>query len=278
MLLKTIFKLILKRPFYLGQDRIYNYLFKRGLLNQGEMLTKPIKGQGNFSIKCDTATWIGAKIYYTGDYEPALKEIFKKYIAKGNYVFDVGANIGFHTLFFAELVGESGKVIAFEPVNFNYAALIANIGLNNFAQIETRNIALGNKNEQMTISAEQTSKNPGTFNLFDQNGDTIINCHIGDELREIKQLERLDFIKIDVEGYESFVILGLLETIKKHKPKIVFEFDRHYHQKTGLPNEYIFNVLKDLGYRFLHVYKDGPKEINNFENLVSGNIVALPNE
>jgi FkbM family methyltransferase len=276
MVIKPLFKLLLNRPFFRGQDRIFNFLFVRGLLDQGEMITKPIKG--NFKIKCDTSTWIGAKIFYTGDYEAALKEVFKASIKEGDYVLDIGANIGFHTLFFAELTGERGKVIAFEPVLFNYNALKANLERNNFTQIEIKNIALSHKNEQIRISAEQTSKNPGTFNLFDQSGDVVIDCYIGDELPEILALDRLDFIKIDVEGYESFVIQGLLATIKKHKPKIVFEFDRNYHQKTGLPNAFIFNILKELGYHFFHVYKDGPKPIAHFEDLVSGNILALPND
>jgi FkbM family methyltransferase len=273
MLLKNIAKIILRRSFFKGQDRIFNYLFKKNKLNQGWRTVKPI--QGNFKINCDTATWIGAKIVYTGNYEPALKSVFQSNIKKGDRVLDVGANIGFHTLFFAELVGDKGSITAFEPVPYNFEVLNRNISLNNFHHIKTKNIALGNKNEQISIAADEKSTNPGTFNLFDQSGDTLITCCIGDE---IIGDEKVDFIKIDVEGYESFVIQGLLETIKKNRPKIIFEYDVNYHKKTGLAKDYIFSLLDALNYRFMHIYQEGPMVLDNFNELKSGNILALPND
>lgn len=273
MLLKNIARFILKRPLFKGQDRLFNYLFKKNNLNKGWRIVKPI--QGNFKINCDTATWIGAKIVYTGNYEPALKKVFKSILKKGDHVLDVGANIGFHTLYFAELVGERGHVTAFEPVPYNFETLNYNVNLNNFKHIKTKNIALGSKNEQINIAADEKSTNPGTFNLFDQSGNTLITCCIGDE---IIGNERVDFIKIDVEGYESFVIQGLFETIKKNRPKIIFEYDIHYHKKTGLAKDYIFTFLSELNYRFMHIYQDGPKNLDKFDKLQSGNILAIPND
>jgi FkbM family methyltransferase len=273
MILEKIYKFLLRRSFFKGQDRLFNYLFKKNKLNYGWRTVNPI--QGNFIINCDTNTWIGAKIVYTGNYETALKKVFKSNLKKGDYVLDVGANIGFHTLYFAELVGETGQVTAFEPVPYNFETLNYNISLNNFKHIKTKNIALGSKNEQISIAADEKSTNPGTFNLFDQSGNTLITCSIGDE---VIGNEKVDFIKIDVEGYESFVIQGLLETIKKNRPKIIFEYDIHYHKKTGLTKDFIFSLLSELNYRFLHVYQDGPKILDNFDNLHSGNILAIPND
>src|SRR5690606_34858412 len=96
-------------------------------------IAKPIIG--NFKINVNTANYIDACIYYTGDYEPYLKKHFVKYIKEGDVVLDVGANIGFHTLYFAELVGTSGKVFAIEPIDINFNALTVNCNLNNFSNI-----------------------------------------------------------------------------------------------------------------------------------------------
>ena len=63
-------------------------------------------------------------------------------------------------------------------------------------------------------------------------------------------------IKIDVEGYESFVIQGMLETIKNNRPKIIFEYDVNYHNKTGLAKDYIFSLLCNLNYPIMAPYKD----------------------
>ncbi|WP_161805839.1 FkbM family methyltransferase [Pedobacter sp. Hv1] len=228
---------------------------------------------GNFQIGCDTSTWIGARIVYLGDYEPELKKVFQTHIEADYTILDVGANIGFHTLFFRDLVGKKGKVIAFEPIPLNFESLNRNIALNGFKNIEVHQIALSNKNETISIVADVNSTNPGSFNLFDQNGDITVTCRIGDE---IIITEKVDFIKIDVEGYESFVIDGLMKTITKFKPKIIFEYDNNYHKKTGLPANYIFSKIEPLGYHFFMVELSGVKKITTFENLRSGNIVAIP--
>jgi len=268
----SLYKFILRRPFFRGQDRFFSYLFSHGKLGRQTVTVKPL--EGDFKICCDPSTWIGAKVIYTGNYEAAIKKIFKSVIKKGDRILDIGANIGFHTLYFAELTGNSGNVIAFEPVPHNYSALNFNIGLNNFKHITAKNIALSNKNELILIAADVSSPNPGAYNLFDKNGDISVNCFVGDE---IINNDRVDFIKIDVEGYESFVIDGLLQTIKNNKPKIIFEYDKHYHQKTGRSEDYVFVLLASLGYHFQYIYNDGLQTISNFQKMVSGNILALPN-
>lgn len=272
MIAQKLYRLILRRPFFRGQDRIFNYLFIRNRLSKKPQIVSPIIG--NFKINCNPLTWIGAKIIYTGDYESELKKIFKSNISKGDYILDVGANVGFHTLYFAELTGSNGKVSAFEPVPHNFEALTFNVSINSFENVITKQVALGNKNEQLNIAADLNHPNPGSYNLFDQRGNTLINCVIGDEMIGD---DKVDFIKIDVEGYESFVIDGLLQTIKKNRPRIIFEYDKYYHRKTGLPENHILLLLDSLNYHFFHINQKGTKVLDNFQNIKSGNILAIPN-
>ena len=262
--------MILRRPHFNGQDRIFNFLFNKKLLQKGNEIVEPING--NFSIQCDTNTWIGAKIVYNGDYEPMLKQVFKQHIHNGNTVLDIGANIGFHSLYFAELVGNNGQVIAFEPVPVNFEKLNYNISLNNFRNIFPHNSALGNKTEQLSIAVDENSSNPGAYNLFDHSGDILINCLVGDE---ILGHEKVDFIKIDVEGYESFVFDGLRKTIHKNRPRIVFEYDSNYHLKTNLPKDYIFSLLRPMNYSFFTITTGGLTKIDDINKIKSANILAL---
>lgn len=271
-LISFIIKKLLRRPFFRGQDRIFNFFFKNKLLQNGHIIGSPLIG--NFKIVCDTNTWIGSRIVYLGDYEPFLKSHFKKHINLGDTVLDIGANIGLHTLYFAELAGAKGKVIAFEPVPANFKKLRANIELNQFKNIQPENIALGHKNETIKIAADENSTNPGSFNLFDREGENEIICKIGDE---ILNNEKIDFIKIDVEGYESHVIDGLFETIKKNRPKIIFEYDPNYQLKTGLPKDYIFKKLLPLKYSFKLIHHQNIKDLIDFDNVLDGDILALPN-
>lgn len=273
MTIKRIYRAILRRPSFKGQSRLFNYLFKRNKLANGLMTVKPLLG--NFLINCDTKTWIGAKIVYTGDYETPLKEVFKSIIKKGDRVLDIGANIGFHTLFFADLVGHEGLVYAFEPVEYNYQSLKYNVGLNQFQNVRLRNIALGNKNEDLNIVADEHSNNPGSFNLFSKDGNVTVKCHVGDE---IVREQRIDFIKIDVEGYEAFVLDGLIKSIKQNRPKIIFEYDLNYHQKTGLPPDYIFDFFEQLNYKLFEIKQTGLQELTDFAKLSSENILAIPHE
>ncbi|MCZ4221791.1 FkbM family methyltransferase [Pedobacter rhodius] len=271
--MQNLYKFILRRPFFRGQDRLFNYFFINQKFKKQTIAVKPL--EGNFKINCDCNTWIGGKIVYTGDYEPELKKIFKSIINPGDYILDVGANIGFHTLYFAQLTGGKGLVTAFEPIPDNYKSLNNNIQLNNFSNIITHNVALSNKKEQISIQVDLKSTNPGAYNLFELNGDVPIECVVGDD---IVDNQKVDFIKIDVEGYESYVLDGLIETIKKNKPKIIFEFDQDYHRKTSRSEDYILFLLASLGYQFQYINRDGLKTIESFKNLVSGNILALPNE
>lgn len=271
MILSSIFRKILRRAHFNGQDRLFNFLFNKQLLQKGDVIVEPLIG--NFKIQCNTNTWIGAKIAYNGDYEPSLKKVFKQNISAGDTVLDIGANIGFHTLYFAELAGPNGKVIAFEPVPVNFEKLKFNIGLNSFNNISPQNIALGSKNEQITIGIDENSTNPGAYNLFDHSGNVMINCLIGDE---VVVNEKINFIKIDVEGYESFVFEGLIKTINRDKPKIVFEYDSNYHLKTNLPKDYIFTLLAPFNYIYYAITPAGLTKIEDINTIKSANILALP--
>lgn len=271
MINKSILKKILRRSSFLGQYRLFHYLFVRQELNIGNQITSPLIG--NFKINCDTSTWIGAKIMFTGDYEPELKSIFKQYINKGDTLIDVGANIGFHSLYFAELTGITGKVICFEPVPYNFKSLLHNISLNSYSNIYPHNLALSNKAEEFSISINEESINPGAFNLFNKGEGTSIKCQIGDEM--LKE-ETVNFIKIDVEGYESFVIDGLKQTIAKQKPYIIFEFDRNYQQKSELSADHIFEILTPLGYNFFEVTNNGLVRFD-LDKVKSCNVFAKPN-
>jgi len=273
-MMDSLYKFILRRPSFRGQDRIFGYLFTNGKLDKQVAKVKPL--DGNFEITCNPSTWIGAKIIYTGDYEPSLKKIFRSLIKEGDHVLDIGANIGFHTLYFAELVGPSGIVTAFEPVLVNYKALSTNIAINEVQNIIAKNIALGIENETINIRADENSTNPGAYNLFDKEGNVVIECRIGDEV--VMDNENVDFIKIDVEGYETFVLEGLMTTITKQRPIIIFEYDIHYHKKTGLPEDHIFSMLSEVGYSFEYITKDGLQTLANFKGIKSANILARPHE
>lgn len=268
--MKFLYRLLLRRPFFRGQYRLFFYLFNRNKLQlEHPIETAPLKGK--FKLICDTKTLIGAQIHYLGDYEGYIKAAFQQHIKPGNTVLDVGANIGFHTLYFSELVGNQGKVLAFEPVKYNFEKINDNIALNGYTNITLYQLALGNSNETFSIKARQDDSNPGTFNLFEK-GDLEIKCVIGDDV--IK--EKIDFIKIDVEGYELYAFQGLKKIIEINKPKIVFEYDRNYQLRTQQDSKAIFEFLALLNYSFHEIKHEGLVPIEDFTSMIAGDVLALP--
>lgn len=276
MRLKSLYRCILRRQGFKGQFRIFAWLFNHGKLGG---IKKTVTSLNNdFKINVDTHNFIEASIYYLGDYEPWVKKHFKFLIQPGDIVLDVGANIGFHSLYFSTLTGAKGKVIAIEPVYQNFSALENNICLNNFDNIITVQKALANETKEIQIHIDPEAKNPGAFSLLEQGiKNTSISCVKGDELVNKLGLKKINFIKIDVEGYELEALKGLSSTIESSRPVIIFEYDRAYQVKALNAPDAIFLFLNSFNYRFECIDGYGHTKAFEFNNAVSSaEIIAYP--
>lgn len=252
------------------------WFFNNRLLGGISTITKPLNG--GFSLNVDTNNFIDASIYFSGDYESYLKTHYKQLIKPGDYVIDVGANIGFHSMYFAELAGQDGKVFAFEPIQQNYRALISNLDLNHFKQVIPEQIALANENKEIEIHIDPTITNPGAYNLLSKGiKNTRIICKKGDEFLKDRGIDKINFIKIDVEGYEHEVLKGLKNTIVRERPVIIFEYDRNYQLKMNSSAAEIFEFFKDLNYEFNKIDGYGNKTPFFYNDQIQGaEILALP--
>lgn len=172
-----------------------------------------------------------------------LPQIFN-YINYGDVVIDCGAFIGDHTVAYAKRVGETGTVFAFEPSLEAYECLKHN------AKSEERviiyNGGLGSHHHKAIIN--NVADNSGMNYLTD--GDEGVQILTIDSLN----LSKLDFIKIDCEGYELEVLKGGVETIKRLKPKMLIEINQMTLDRVGIKREDIFSFLRDLGYEYKNIY------------------------
>lgn len=269
-------RLIIRRKLFKGQFRLFLWLNNHNWLTPIKTITKPIIG--NFNLQIDTSNFIESCIYHTGDYEPYLKKQFAILINDGDCVLDVGANIGFHTMYFAELAGNTGKIFAFEPIPVNFLALKQNLSLNGFGQITAEEIALGNETNTIKIHIDPGLKNPGAYTLLSHGkANTYITCVKGDEYLDNKKIDHVDFIKIDVEGYEYEVLKGLKKTIAHSRPIVNFEYDRNYQLRQNEDPAAVFNFFADLNYTFYQVDGYGKREIFNYRDDIQGaEIIAFP--
>ena len=206
-----------------------------------------ITNEGYAIISDDTHIGKWVKQNKRLDFDQNTLPFILKYIKKGDVIIDAGANIGAYSYAFLNKT-EDGLVVSFEPNQDAFECLSYNLQF--YKNSVVFNCALGDKSGKVSIVKD---KNAGaTHCVFDPVGD--INMRTIDSYN----LQKVDFIKIDVEGFESFVLTGAIKTIQKFKPTMLIEINRGALEKNGMTSENIFSFLYMMGYSCKNIY---PNEI-----------------
>ncbi len=167
---------------------------------------------------------VGAPLYEHNIYEPHITKFFQENVKSGDCFFDVGANIGYFTFLASSLVGDSGKVYAFEPFSENVKFLSLTKQVNSFSNIDIIPMAVSDNNDLCLFD------NSGSNGFIRSMNDQVSRVLGSTPVYSIKldsffsNIERMDYIKIDTEGAEYLAINGAYESLKKFKPTIVTEF------------------------------------------------------
>lgn len=138
------------------------------------------------------------------------------HVSQGMTVVDVGANVGVYTSLFAQLVGPSGRVIALEPAPDNWRALNKALTTNRWNNVEIHQLAAADRSGRMYF--ERSSYNSGN------NALSLKSDREGAESVEVVRLDdllagrKVDFIKIDVQGWEAAVLRGAQQTLEGNRP------------------------------------------------------------
>lgn len=189
--------------------------------------------------------------YYEEEYLYYITKTFRGGLdLSDKVVLDIGANIGNHSLYFANECNAK-KVFAFEPIPQTFKILDKNIQINSFEdRIYAYNCACGDK--------KCFAKNPN-YDLKNIGGTCLEETQEGDinviTIDDLDIQEKIGLIKIDVEGFEKKVILGALKTIEKNKPMIVLE---SWYQHGNIND--IIRILDQYGYKF-EEYDEGANYI-----------------
>lgn len=165
-------------------------------------------------------------------------ETVKREVNLGNIVIDIGANIGYYALLEAKLVGNRGKVYTIEPIPQNFELLKRNIKLNGYKNIKTFQLAVGNNNKTDFIYLSKKSNCHSMIKSEKSIGKILVKVISLDDF--LKDKPYPNFIRMDVEGYETEIIKGMKAIFELRKPlKIVMEI----HSKKG---EKVKEMLKTL--------------------------------
>jgi len=190
-----------------------------------------------------------------GYWENELSQQLIKTLKAGDTFLDIGANIGYHSLLIVSILKREITVHAFEPIPVLFKQFEQSIQKNNFTNLTLHNFGLGDINEDVTIFLRD--ENMGGSSLFEYKNLDVVRSSQTDTI-SLKTLDsvfnnndKVDVIKIDVEGYEFEALKGGENTLKKNSPIIFMEFSPVMYEEdyTGKTKKFI-SYLKDLGYLF----------------------------
>jgi len=168
--------------------------------------------------------FVDRSIVYDGIYEERFLRFAASLLTRESVVVDIGANIGNHALYLAR---KCAVVHCFEPNPRALERLARNISLNGFTNVVVHPFGLGEKDETARFY-DNIGENLGCGSFVAPNGPTteieLPIHHAGTAISELN-LDRLDFIKMDIEHMEGVVLRALGDVLKRFRPMVAFEFD-----------------------------------------------------
>lgn len=160
-----------------------------------------------------------------GDFEPFETETIKKLVHRGDVAVDVGANIGFHTLLLARLVGPEGIVYAFEPDPDNFALLQKNIQANGYQNVVAEQAAVSHETGSAQLFlASENHVDHRLYHTGEARAAIDVRCYRLDDYFPANN-DRVDFLKMDIQGAEVGAIRGMENLLKRNENiKVITEF------------------------------------------------------
>lgn len=232
----------------------------RSFLNSPEHSARNLREAGDYGTKIAELTGfrmfvmpedavLGREICETGDYETNVSGVFRRMLKPGMRVLDIGANVGFYSLLSASLIGEEGRVWALEPSPRNAAFLLASLQLNGFKNVELIQAAASYKWEVLSFFADSTNGVTETRVASDP-------ASLGQTVQALPASaivpagERMDIVKMDIEGAEGKALLGIFDLLKEHKPAVFAEFSpTNMPARSGMTGEEFLDLFYLLGYK-----------------------------
>lgn len=191
--------------------------------------------------------YVGRAAYLAGDLDPKVSWAARRLIRPGDTIFDIGANYGLMSVLFASLVGPYGRVIGYEPNPQVFKVLKLTVQRNRFENVQLRTCALGEQPDTLRLNVP--IGHAGRASLLDV-GEHVEQVDVpvrrlDDEVAKLG-IDRIDLLKIDVEGYELQVFRGGDDMLGRIRPSVIlFESNERGMRQVDTP---VSKLLKSYGY------------------------------
>jgi len=239
---------------------------------------------GDLKLRIHLGNDVSRLLFVAGCIDPNEFALLDKLLMPGMVVVDAGANEGIYTVFASQRVGNTGSVWAFEPSKREFERLEANVRLNQFTNVHSFCLALADENAAADLSiAEDEHAGHNTLGQFvyaetQLSGRESVPLRRLDSFLQENALERLDFLKLDVEGAEMRVLAGAREALSRFRPLILLEANEPSLKAQGSSREEMIRFLESQAYR-LYLFDPGTGlPVSASEGSYGDNMLAAPVE
>lgn len=221
----------------------------------------------------------GAKLLFMfrEETDPEMRYLMNS-LKPGNVIIDIGAALGQYTLCTAKLVGDSGKVFSFEPTSHSFKTLLHNLELNNVHNVHAFHLALTDQEGTVRLhhNSDPSRNSIGAIEDTPMTYEEVTTCTLDKILIE-HAIDRIDFIKLDVEGAEELVLRGAEQHLERWRPQVLFEMNGKGTGPLGLSSDGVWKLFSNLGYGFFSVQEGGqlapiyspPGSVGNVTNVLA---------
>ena len=193
--------------------------------------------------------WIQANVYFTGSYEMEELDLVKSILKPEDVFIDLGANIGLYSMIASRAVGPKGHVYSFEPFPLNAERLKQHLVLNDCLNATVIEKAVADKSGSLTLKYDSSSHNTGMPSAYSTDGAEVeVDVVALDDLAKDQKWNRVDFIKMDIEGGEYLALLWMRQILETWKPKILLELHPEAVARTPYTTNQIIEVLTERRY------------------------------
>jgi FkbM family methyltransferase len=222
------------------------------LLDVGLVAPRRLEVKPGVSLALDPRDLIDGVILETGDWQPAIGASIRQHVHPGGTFIDVGSHIGFFALSAAHIAGPAGHVLAIEPNPETLIRLRANVR-ESHANVSVVPVACSDRAGNLKFYT--SPGNSGASSLSEvlagrwgKGHQYLVPARSLDDIVREAGLDRIDLIKIDVEGAEYLVLKGAEQTLRRFHPPVVAEIDSYQLHSMGASPEDIQAFMQSVGY------------------------------
>ena len=257
-----------------GRDRLVTFLSSRARRRWNGIRHITRRGLQLVSdFRVDNTSWI---LYGYGCLDYYDEREVRTMVRPGDVCFDLGANTGYYSMLLSRWVGPGGRVYSYEPIPYTHSFLTRNLSNNFAANVVPVQSAVADHIGQVRMQAA-----PSGFlgwSKVDDSGELEVACTTIDAEVQRLNLKRLDFIKMDIQGYELRALEAAENTFRKLRPKVLFEVWPQGLQANGVTAEMLADFFRSHDYGLFVADRERLKPVSELKDTTVSyfNAFAIP--